>query len=414
MERIKNRKSKTFTAMSIVNMLVFMWLTTACGDLERGQYAVDNVPPGQVSNVEVENVPGGAVITYRLPADDDLLYVKVVYAMPDGTRAERKSSTSKIIIEGMGLSKKQTVQLISGDQSGNESAPVSVVIEPLDAPIYEILQSMQMVEDFGGVRFTWDNPLRANIVLTFYVLNEKGRYDELGNVYSTQAAGKYNIRGYPSEEYTFAVAVRDRWNNRTGMTGGAFVPLFEEQLDRTKFRRWNPLGIPYMELNSTWSIEKLWDGNYSVDPGYSTPVVIFPISITFDMGQTARLNRIKVYQRTQGLPPEQMYFNYANVKQFRLYGSPTPDVTESIRDWIFLGDFTSVKPSGLPLGQLTEEDMAYVEAGEEYIIEDNSDVPVQYIRIYIISNHGNHTNAQLYEIEFFGLVQDEEVEEIEE
>ena len=412
MKRIKNRKSKIFTAMPIVNMLVFMWLMTACSDLERGQYAVDNIPPGQVTHVEVENVPGGAIITYRLPDDDDLLYVKVVYTMSDGTQAERKSSTSKIIIEGLGLSKKQTIQLISGDQSGNESAPVLEEIEPLDAPIYEILQSMQIVEDFGGVRFTWDNPLRANIVLTFFVLNEKGGYDELGNVYSTQVAGKHNIRGYPSEERTFAVSVRDRWNNRTNRTDGAFVPIFEAQLDRMKFRRWNPSGIPYVQLDNMWTIEKMWDGFFG-NPGYSTPATTFPVSITFDLGQMARLNRVKIYQRIEGLTPEQMYFNWGNLKQFQLYASPTPDVTAIFQEWIYLGEYTSTKPSGLPLGQLTEEDMAYVEAGEDYIIEENSDVPVRYFRIHALSTHGTPTphTLQFAEIEFFGKIVDEEEEE---
>ena len=398
-----------------VNLLfvVFMGLMMSCGELEKGQYATDSIPPGQVSNVEVENVPGGAVLTYHLPDDDDLLYVKVLYTMSDGTQAEQKGSgyTSKLVIEGLGLSAKQTVQLICGDRSGNESAPVSAEIEPLDAPIYDILKSLQITEDFGGVRFTWDNPLKASIILTLYVLNEKGSFEELQNVYSSLPEAKYSIRGYHyGEEKTFGVVVKDRWNNKTEMISGAFMPLFEEQLERTKFRRWNPPGIPYMELNATWTLENLWDG-LLVDPGYSTPAVALPVSITFNLGQRAKLNRIKVYQR-QGEDANRvpLLFGWGNFRDFQVWGSPTPDVTEDFSKWILLGDFTSVKPSGLPSGQLTEEDVAYGTAGEEYIIEDNNDVPVQYVRVHVMSTHGGITNVQAWEMEFFGLIEDKDAD----
>jgi len=399
-----------------VNLLfvVFMGLMMGCVDVERVQYATDSIPPGQVSNVDVENVPGGAILTYHLPDDDDLLYVKVVYHMSDGTPAEQKGSgyTSKLVVEGLGLSAKQTVHLICGDRSGNESAPVPVEIEPLDAPIYEMLKTMQITEDFGGVRIVWDNPLKELAVLTLYVLNEKGRFDEIQNVY-TSSSGRFFIRDYPPEETTFAVTVRDRWNNKTDMFIDTYIPLFDSQLDRTKFRRWNPPGIPYLELpGSAWSIERWWDG-LLVAPGYSTPAgITFPVSITFNLGQLARLSRIKLFQRTGDdsvIGP--LLFNWGNIKEFSLWASPHPDVTDDFSGWLFMGEFESVKPSGLPLGQLTEEDIAYAEAGEDFSIEDNSDVYVQYVRINVKSVHGVNQLVQGWEIELFGMAQDEEIEE---
>jgi len=385
-------------------LMLFAVLMIACSEDERWQYAIDNIAPGQVSNVVVENVAGGAIITYTTPNDDDLLYVKVVYQMSDGSIVEQKSSayTPKIVVEGLGVSKKQTVQLICGDRSGNESTPYLVDIEPMDAPIYEVQKSINIEVDFGGIRITWDNPLRANIVLTIYVLDENNNFIEVQNVYSNSSTGRFSLRGFPSEETTFAVSLRDRWENKTDMLSGTFTPLFEEQLDRLKFGRWNPPGIPYIALGG-WDLQYIWNGLLT-NPGYSTSWdVTLPHSITFNLGQMAQLNRIKVFQRWDPYP---YVFSGYNVKRFQLWASPHPNVTQDFATWLFLGDFTSEKPSGLPLGQVTEEDIAYALEGEDYIIENNNTTPVQYIRIHILETFDGGVNiAQLLQVEFYGQIE---------
>ena len=376
----------------------------SCGDEKRGWYATDNVPPGQVFNVNHDNVPGGAIITYSVPADDDLLYVRALYQMSDGRQVEQRSSayTTKIVVEGLGRSKKQTVHLICGDRSGNESEPYPVDIEPYDSPIYDIKESIDINEDFGGIRLNWKNPLKERIVLDLYVKDKDGTFVEVESVYSASATGKYNLRGFPSEEALFGVTVRDRWGNKSDMIGGVFTPFFEEKLDRLKFGRWNPPGIPYIDLvGSGWTIERLWDG-LLVDPGFSLPnTIVLPHSITFNMGQMAYLGRLKVWQRTSA---DQLYSGF-NTKRFQVWGSSHPDVNADFATWIFLGDFTSIKPSGLPLGQMTEEDVAYATAGEDYPIQENSDIPVQYIRVHMMETWGGGTGAaQFYEMEFYGKI----------
>jgi len=67
------------------------------------------------------------------------------------------------------------------------------------------------------------------------------------------------------------------------------------------------------------------------------------------------------------------------------------------------GEFTGVKPSGLPLGQISQEDTMYAAEGEEYIIEENNHISVQYIRIHILETWDNGTTvAQFAELEFYG------------
>ena len=391
---------------NLLFMLLIGMLAT-CREYERGLLPTDKIQPKQVSNVVVENVPGGAIIRYTVPDDDDLLYVKVIYAMSDGTIVEQKSSVynQQIVVEGLGRSNRQTVQMICGDRSGNESAPYMVEIEPLDSPIYEILESVKMTSDFGGIKITWDNPLQENIVMTLYTEDDNNRLVEVQNVYSMSSAGTYNMRGYPPEETTFAVSVRDRWENTTDKMSGTFTPYFEEQLDRFKFTRWNPPTIPYPEVYGGWNIELIWDGSF-YPPFMSGATVILPFSITFNLGQTALLSRIKIFQN---FGTENEYFNFYNVKKFLLYGSSHSNVTDDFGTWIFLGEFTSQKPSGLPTGQLSQEDIAYGDAGEDYIIETEDNEPVQYIRIHILENWGGGINyAQFAEMEFFGEIKHSE------
>ena len=44
-----------------------------------GQQALDGIAPGAVSKIVSTPIPGGAILTYQLPADEDLLYVKAIF-----------------------------------------------------------------------------------------------------------------------------------------------------------------------------------------------------------------------------------------------------------------------------------------------------------------------------------------------
>ena len=52
----------------------------------------NDTPPQQVTDVQVENLPGKARLTYTLPVDQDLLYVQANYTLENGR------DRSKIII----------------------------------------------------------------------------------------------------------------------------------------------------------------------------------------------------------------------------------------------------------------------------------------------------------------------------
>jgi len=187
----------------------------------------------------------------------------------------------------------------------------------------------------------------------------------------------------------------------TSYTPIDFIEDWDEKLDKSKFLRWNPPGIPY-SVQGGYHIEALWNDVY-VEIGYLTSNASpLPHNVTFDMGQAAKLNRIRVWQR---LSANNLIFASQNVRKFQLLGSPHPEVNEDFETWLFLGDFESVKPSRLPLGQTTEDDIEYAMAGEVYTIQENGDVPIRYIRMFITETWGGIVPAAMGEIEFFGEIE---------
>lgn len=381
-----------------ITLMLFAFLLHACTEDERGQYPIDNVAPGEVTSPSVENVPGGAIISYNIPNDEDLLYVKAIYTLDNGEVMEQKASSyaSSLKIEGIGKSREVEVTLIAGDRSKNESKPIMVKAHPLDAPIYSILESVRANDDFGGIRLEWENPNEADVVISVATNDEQGEFVTVENFYTNSKRGKGNLRGYESEEREFGIYLRDRWGNMTDTIKNNFLPLFEEEVKGT-LARWNPTGIPYTNYQS-YHIENMWDGNIATF--FLQQTKAYPHSFSFDLGQTVKLSRIKQWQR-QGA---NLIYTSQNVNRFELWGSTTPNVSDDFSGWTKIGDFEATKPSGRPMGENTAEDADFAVAGEDFNIDPNAP-PIRYIRYVIKGTWSGDGNAAIGEIKFFGSIQ---------
>ena len=91
----------------------------ACSEDERLMIKTDDVAPQPISNVQVKNIPGGAVISYQLPDDEDLLYVKANYSLKEGSKNEVRASlyVDTLKIAGFGTEEERSVELIAVDRS---------------------------------------------------------------------------------------------------------------------------------------------------------------------------------------------------------------------------------------------------------------------------------------------------------
>lgn len=167
-----------------------------CGQDEKiGLNATDSVAPGLPTNIEVENINGGAIIRYTPPKDDDLLCVVASY-MINGVERTTKASpyVDSLIVEGFGKVGDYNIFLKSVDKSQNESEPKTVSISPLTPPVEYIYESLKITDSFGGVSLTWKNPTRQNIILEV-TKKENGEWVSLENFYSSIVEGQAKIRG---------------------------------------------------------------------------------------------------------------------------------------------------------------------------------------------------------------------------
>lgn len=171
------------------------------------------------------------------------------------------------------------------------------------------------------------------------------------------------------------------------------------QLDKSLFRSFKlptDVGDEY-----GWKLENLWDNNNGTgggDPaGFHTGGSGLPQSFTIDMGQTEKLDHFRLWQRDNAL------YNSANLKVFEVWGSNSPNPNGSFDgSWTKLGTFTSVKPSGLPRGQLTDADRAFARDGEKFSFA--AGIPqVKYLRFKVLETWGGEGYIHLLELSFFKM-----------
>ncbi|HJN53603.1 MAG TPA: DUF4959 domain-containing protein, partial [Flavobacteriaceae bacterium] len=139
-------KYRFFVSAITTGTLIFMM---TCAEDSHGPYGSDGVPPGKVTINQVVNTPGGAVIYFTPPTDDDLLYVRASFE--DENELSREVIVSAVIdsLSIVGFAQEGTfpVDVVAVDRGENESDPVVANISPLEAPIHAILNSMVSAQD---------------------------------------------------------------------------------------------------------------------------------------------------------------------------------------------------------------------------------------------------------------------------
>ena len=65
---------------------------------------VETGVPGMVSDIKVKNIPGGAIISYQLPDNSDIMYVRARYKVGQGKEMEARASvySNELTVNGFG------------------------------------------------------------------------------------------------------------------------------------------------------------------------------------------------------------------------------------------------------------------------------------------------------------------------
>lgn len=365
-------------------LIASLW---GCGQVElRDHLENDGIAPGPVTEVSVENLPGGAKISYRPPADNDLLYVQAEYEIRDGVRQEVRSSyyNNSLNVMGFGQEKTYDVHLYAVDRSGNRSERITVQINPSTPPVLKAYRALDYRGGFGGIHVSSENVDRANLIITTIIKGADGAWRDYDKYYSELPAINFSVRGLDAEPTQFGVYVIDRWENSSDTLIKEITPLYERELDKGQFRELRLANDPV----NIWPLTGLWDGVMNnVNQGFSSTSA-FPKSFQFSIGEAKVLSRFRIW----GTGSQDRHLSASNIREFEVWGGNNPTADGSYDSWTFLGEYEIVKPSGLPEGQLTDEDRAYAAAGFEFEFPAGME-PVSYLRFNILSTFITPRNA---------------------
>lgn len=447
------------TLFQVISIVISLLLLVYCSEAPEWYDKKDTVAPVAISNPVVENTNGGAIITYSLPSDHDLLGVKARYTYLEGgdtLEAYSSAYTDTIQLVGFPDTRQRTVRLIAIDKSYNESKPVEVTIQPLTPPVELIRQSLKVNETFGGVLVAWGNPARADIGVSLYVQDSLGFMNLDYTYFTNEESGYYSFRGYENKERKFEVRIRDRWNNSATPLDTTLTPLFEEDIvardETTGKLLWQRYG--YADKTVEWmgdyagqygssSFENLFDGTnskyfhpglsathslsvYTKNPDdamYDTPERVY--YVTIDMVKEVRLSRVRHYGRTSSTvnPNDLTVFNiwasnvppktpedFNNDRMASLaYWTNWPEVggTDAWKnDWVLVGEFEVIPPSGArELYQWTSQDATWFKSGVDFDFKmEHTDKSFRYLRVEAINCvKGKSTSVrQFIEWEVYG------------
>lgn len=391
---------KTIIFMLIISVIII----SACDEKKLEPISGSLGKPGVITEIKIVPVSGGVTITYRIPDEEDILAVKGVYTLSDGKVYEATTSfyENKLEVAGYNDTLEHTVEVFAINRAQESSDPVSVTFAPLESSLSKVSKTMKIMSAFGGVQFSWQNPDKAPLTFEFIVQDSIGDLKTMKIITSQADTMKQSLRGYEPKLRVFAVVIRDNWENASDTIyppDKTILPLFEEKLDKRK--------MSIMKLGSDASFTN-WEGAdaYLIDDVYTnyghSANSSLPAAFTIDLGVTAKLSRIVIFQR------DDYVYSWGNPKNFEIYGcEKRPSQDGDWNDWTKIMHCTIIKPSGSPVGTNTDEDVAALKAGHEFSFDLNQ-TPLRYIRICILDTWGGSTFTHPAEVSLYGEMASEE------
>jgi hypothetical protein len=359
--------------------------------------------PALISDISVINRGGKATISYKLPLDKSLLYVKAEYMLNSGRKMEVKSSyySDSVVVEGFADTLEHEVKLYSVSRTEVMSAPTTVKVKPHTAPIWFIQKSINISNSFGGYSLTAVNVTKSPVaimVMKKNVFNE-WEVDNNKSVYTSVDSVIAKVSGMDTLVHTFAIAVRDRWGNVTDTLFKDVKPFYEVELSNSRFQNFPLPGDPVQQPGA--AVDRMWDGRRGWPVSFTSlaaETLFVPSTVTFDLGISAKISKVWIgpFKELSNL-----YYSFTTMKRFEIWGSSSPNINGSFDEsWILLGSYTLKKPSG-SVGTETNDDQAAALAG--FFWEADINAPkVKYLRIRCLENFGGSCPQSIDEIKVYG------------
>ena len=391
---------------SLIILSFLLFVIVSCKEDEKGPLIKEGDIPAAVTNVKVENLPGGAKITYNLPNDPNLLYVIASYTNDNGVIVQNKASVFKtfVMLEGFTQEKEYIVNLQTVNRSENYSTEMRVKVNPLEPPIHEVFRSLKVNETSGGAHVSLKNELEKEYVI-YSLLRDSttGNWFEQDRLYTSSPEREFSVRGpnntsLDSVPTDFAFYLTDRWRTVSDTLFVNITPIYEELVDKSLWKDANleddfnnPLYGPLSELWTPGPLTYFFQSEKGLDG------ITVPNWVTIDLGAKYKLGRFKINGISHGTV---WIYQSSAVRFFEVFGSNIP--TTDWAEWTSLGEFEYTKPSGLPVGQLSEDDLAYNAEGPDFILKQVGE-GFRYFRFVNIQTWGQVTNFSALEFTLWGI-----------
>ena len=392
-------------ASTCLYVLAFL---ASCEELGRIDQIDESAPAPKAATVtSVESKPGGAIIRFTIPNDDNLMGVKAVFER-NGETCESMASrfVDSLVVEGFGDTAERKATLYSVGKNGKLSGGSTVSFTPMTPPVQAV--NFDIEATFGGVKVTLDgNPSNAALAVVLIqdsLVTDDGKpaaeieWEDLYTFHTSAEEIVLARRGLESKPMLYGVYLRDRWGNISDTLYRQLEPFEEIKLPTST---WKVLPLPgdtNQPAEGLWNWydpSHMWDGNYHGDMNtWATPNGPRIIWITIDLGYTAIFSRAQMFHR--------VYEEYsgAGVRHFQIWGSMEPNGDGSWDDsWYLLGDFVPFKPSGydedgLP-GTVTNEDHEYWWNTNEFEFVQTEEIPdpnkpARFIRLKLLDTYGSY------------------------
>ena len=397
--------SKTYIVRNIICIPILLLLISMVVSCE-SEDKKDTTPPGELTITSTEATYGGAIISYTLPNDDDILYVRADYTNGKGEAVFRTVSkhVNQIEVSGFVVEEDVTVSLTVVDENQNKSKAVEHEIRPLQSFIYLVQESIEIVPDLGGVQVSWENIEEKTVFIYLHIAD--GDEEETRILSSSNATENIFVRGLEAKELGFSTKVEDFDGNITSLIEeGYYTPLFEEKINKDTWALVSNLSIDGNAYEGAtvnfWddvvdTFETNSDNSYLISNRKDNGGGLrWPLDIVIDLNKKVKINRFKIWQRAfwyNGPGDQPYYYQSENLRSFDLF------VSMDKSEWALLGSFQIEEPTN---GDISQALLDEAVAGHNFNLDEISP-EFRYLKFSITSNFGSDSFCHGSEISLFG------------
>lgn len=394
--------------IDIIKAIILLGLITGCTEntVLCPYDFTDKVKPGQITVTNVKPTAGGAVITYELPDDEDLLYIKATFTNTQGQIKETRSSfyVDSIKIAGLGDVSERIVELRAVDRQENMSDPVFQTITPGEPSVFKIFDSFKYKADWGGFLLDYENVDKEEVGI--YVTYENAITHETVThdvFFTSRPSGTLAVRGLENIETKFGIYAEDKYGNVSDTLDFTLTPWQESELDKEFFRRITVLDDVAFDFYAGKN-ENAWD---NIMPGswnfaHTNYPLAFPHAMSIDLGVSVKLSRMKIWQY---LGDDSDYYGHGFPRHFKVYGCPEDMDPYKAESWTELLDAYVNKPSGGEYGSPnTADDIEEAQRGHEKAFSLDAPV-IRYFRIQCLASWSGMEVSRFSEISLWGDIQ---------